>query len=76
MRSIALFVLFRFGLLAYGAESWVTLVAYLLPLTLDPSSWYFGRSLSVLLLIAAMALFAFWRSLGGKPILPGPVFEE
>ena len=73
---IALFVLFRFGLLAYAVESWVTLVAYLLPLTLNSSSWYFGRSLLVLLLIAATALFAFWRSLGGKPILPGPVFED
>jgi hypothetical protein len=30
----------------------------------------------VLLLIGAVALFAFWRSLGGKSILAGPVFED
>ena len=76
MAPIALVALFRFGLLALAAEMLVVTVAYRFPLTLDPSSWYFGRSLFVLLLMAALALFAFWRSLGGKPILPGPVFED
>ena len=76
LAPVALLLLFRFGLLAIAAETWVVLLAYRFPLTVDPSSWYFGRSLLVLLLIAATALFAFWRSLGGKPILPGPVFED
>ncbi|MEO6487869.1 MAG: serine/threonine-protein kinase [Thermoanaerobaculia bacterium] len=76
MTSIALLLLFRLGLLAFCAQAWVLFVANRFPLTLDPSSWYFGRSLFVLMLIAGVALFAFWRSLGGKPILPGPVFED
>ncbi len=74
--AIALGLLFRFGLLAITAETLVAVIAYRFPLTLDPSSWYFGRSLFVLLLVASIAVFAFWRALGGKSILPGPVFED
>ena len=73
---VGLILLFRFGLLALCAEMWVVETVHRLPLTLDSSSWYFGRSLFVLLTTAAIALFAFWRSLGGQPILPGPVFED
>jgi serine/threonine-protein kinase len=73
---IALLLIFRFGLLALAAEALVAETAQRCPLTLDRSSWYFGQSLLVLSLIAAIAIVAFWRSLGGKSILPGPVFEE
>lgn len=73
---IALILLFRFGLLALCAEAWVVEVARRLPLTVDPSSWYFGRSFFALAIVAALALIAFWQSLGEKPLFPGPVFED
>ena len=40
------------------------------PLTLDTHAWYFGRSLCVLLLFVAFALYTFFVSLGGKRWLP------
>jgi hypothetical protein len=39
-----------------------------LPLTLDADAWYFGRSLFVMLLIGALALYGFVISVGGRPV--------
>ena len=37
------------------------------PLTLDTNAWYFGHSLVVLLVVAALATYGFLVSLGGRP---------
>ncbi len=68
--AAALAVLYRFGLLAmsFMAVPWTFLRA--VPVTLDASAWYFGRSLFALLLIVALALCGFFISLGGKRWLP------
>jgi hypothetical protein len=39
------------------------------PLTLDPSAWYFGASISVLVLVAAIAAYGFHTSIAGQPLM-------
>jgi hypothetical protein len=46
------------------------------PLTTQTSSWYSGISLTGILLMAAMALYGFYTSLGGRPVFGGAVLEE
>ncbi|HVR38732.1 MAG TPA: protein kinase, partial [Thermoanaerobaculia bacterium] len=62
-------VLYRFGALALSASAFTALTLRRLPLTLDPSSWYFGRSLLALGLIAALAAYGFVVATGGRRIL-------
>jgi len=40
------------------------------------SSWYAGMSLAGILLMAAIAFYAFYTSLGGRPVLGGAVLQE
>ncbi|MGA2689687.1 MAG: hypothetical protein ABSE85_16620, partial [Candidatus Korobacteraceae bacterium] len=46
------------------------------PLTTQGSAWYAGISLTGILLMAAMALYGFYTSLGGRPVFGGAVLEE
>jgi Protein kinase domain len=46
------------------------------PLTTQSSAWYAGISLAGILLMAAMALYGFYTSLGGQPVFGGAVLEE
>ena len=69
--SITVLVLiFRFGLLAYGAGVFSYLFIRRVPITLDPSAWYFGRSMFALMLLVAVAIYGFVISMGGKRWLP------
>ncbi len=66
--ALATFV--RFGLLPLAVAGMPLFFLRTVPLTLDTSAWYFGRSLFCLLLVAAMAFYGFVVSLGGKRLLP------
>ena len=46
------------------------------PLTTQGSAWYAGISLTGILFMAAMALYGFYTSLGGRPVFGGAVLEE
>ena len=46
------------------------------PLTTQGSAWYAGISLTGILLIAAMALYGFYTSLGGRPVFGGAVLDD
>ena len=46
------------------------------PLTTQGSAWYAGISLAGILLMAAMAFYGFYTSLGGRPVFGGAVLEE
>ena len=59
-------VFLRVGVVAFIATFFVD-VLFRVPVTLDPSAWYFGNSLVVLLGLAAVATAAFVISLGGRP---------
>ena len=68
-------VSFRFGFLAMVSAAYMIL-AFKLPLTFDPSSWYFGRSALTLATLTVIALWAFVTSLGGKPMFGRLAFDE
>jgi len=67
--GLELLVLLRFGLLALIATAMTENFLGSSPLTLDASRWYFGYSLVVLLLVAALAAWAFRTTLAGRPLL-------
>ena len=46
------------------------------PLTTQGSAWYAGISLAGIMLMAAIALYAFYTSVGGRPVFAGATFEE
>jgi len=74
--SMALFLLIRFGLLALVANYvlWYLLTNF--PLTIEASAWYAGISLVGILLMAAIAFYGFYNSLGGRPVFGSAVLEE
>jgi hypothetical protein len=74
--SLAAFVMIRFGLLALVANFMVAQILTRFPLTTHGSVWYAGISLTGILLMAAMAFYGFYTSLGGRPMFGGAVLEE
>ena len=74
--GLAVFLLIRFGLLAGLANAVIYFLLKQFPLTFQGSAWYAGISLAVILLMAALALYSFYTSLGGRPIFERAVLEE
>ncbi len=74
--SLAVLVMIRFGLLALVTNFMVYFVLQRFPLTTQGSAWYAGISLTGILLIAALSFYAFYTSLGGRPVFGGAVLEE
>jgi hypothetical protein len=66
---LVLLVLLRFGLLAMIATMMAESFLWCSALTLDASRWYFGHSLVVLLVVAALAAWGFRTALAGRPLL-------
>ncbi len=69
-------VMLRFGLLSLAATAYIFQCLLVLPLTLDTSAWYFGRSFLGMFVIAAGVIYAFFIALGGKPLFGTPLLEE
>jgi hypothetical protein len=46
------------------------------PRTTQIATWYAALSLAGILLMAAMAFYGFYTSLGGRPVFGSPVLEE
>jgi len=74
--TLTVFLLIRFGLLAVVAAGVFNDLLGSFPLTTQGSAWYAGISLAGILLMAAVALYAFYTSLGGRPVFGGAVLEE
>ncbi len=72
---ILIFLMTRFGLLAAVTSMVVTWYVEL-PLTLDFSRSYFGRSAVVLLLVAGIAGWGFYTALAGRSAFGGAAIEE
>jgi hypothetical protein len=70
-----IFVFLRFGLLALALSG---IFGYLLDhsLTLDPSSFYFGPSLFLLAVLAALAIYGFRIALAGRPMFSAMRLED
>ena len=64
------------GVLACETAFFVVTAASFSPLTLSARDWFFERSLFVLLVLAALAVFAFRASLAGKPLLGRLALED
>jgi len=74
--GLAVFLLIRFGLLAGLANAVIYDLLTHFPLTTEASAWYAGISLAGILLMAAMAFYGFYTSLGGRPLFGKVVLEE
>jgi len=74
--GLIVFLLIRFGLLAIVAQGFVNGLLSAGPLTTQGSAWYAGISLTGILLMAALAFYGFYTSLGGRPVFGGAAFEE
>ncbi|MGH9365423.1 MAG: protein kinase domain-containing protein [Thermoanaerobaculia bacterium] len=74
--ALLVFVAARFGILALYATFFTVTIILALPLTLDFSRWYAGRSLFVLLIVVGLAFGGFWIALGGKSPFGTVALEE
>jgi eukaryotic-like serine/threonine-protein kinase len=73
--TIVWLVLFRAGLLAFAAMFNVMRLIDQVPLTPDPASWYLGATLLSLAFIVAPALYGFWTSQAGRPLIRDEILE-
>ena len=71
-----IFIYFRFGLLSLAAAFLFlnSLVAF--PITTQFSAWHFKTGIAGLALLLAFALYAFYTSLGGRPMFGTPRLDE
>jgi len=76
LATLLVFVAARFGILALYATFLALGLLVGMPLTLDFSHWYAGRSLFVLLIIVGLAFCGFWIALGGKSPFGTVALEE
>ena len=74
--GLAVFCLIRFGLLTLVTNYIFYGVMKSFPLTLQGSAWYAGISLAGILLMAAIAFYGFYTSLGGRPAFGGAMLED
>ncbi len=73
----AVLLIIRFGLLAEAATLFFQVcLLENFPLTTQTSAWYADISLAGILLMAAIAFYSFYISLGGRPVFGGAVLEE
>jgi len=62
-------VLFRFGVLALSVAAYFATVLRMMPVTLDPSTWYFARSIASVAVLAAITIAGFIFALGDRASL-------
>jgi eukaryotic-like serine/threonine-protein kinase len=73
--SAMVFVLLRFGLLAAIVMFFVNFALGNAVVTLDPSKWFFPTSATLLLFVAALAVYGFYSSRAGEPLLGRRIFD-
>jgi hypothetical protein len=76
LNIVTVFLLRRLGLLWLVVAFVFDGLLSSFPLTTQGSAWYAGISLTGILLMAAMAFYGFYTSLGGRPVFGGAVLEE
>ena len=73
--GIVAFVVSRFGLVALAAGIFVADLVGNLPSTANFSAWYASGPIFALVLVAALAFWAFHTSLAGRPIFSRELFD-
>jgi len=76
IHGLAVFLLIRFGVLAIMAYLLFGVFLGNFPLTTDMSAWYASIGLAGMLLMAAMAFYGFYTSLGGRPLFGSAALDE
>ena len=66
--SIAVLIVFRFGLVPLACAAFTVDLLANVPFTSDLSAWYMGTSIFCLLSVVALAGWGFYTSLGGEPL--------
>jgi len=66
----------RYGLVAVAVASFANLALRNFPVTLNFSAWYAGLGLAPLIAVLALAVFAFYTSLGGQKVFRGSLLED
>jgi predicted Ser/Thr protein kinase len=66
----------RFGLLALYSCFLFTSLMRGFPITSNFSSWYAGNTLFVFVFIMSLAIYGFYTSLAGQPLLKGKLLED
>ena len=74
--ALSLLVLIRFGLLALYVYNVYFAMLSVLPVTLDFSRWYIGRSLFLLLVLIGLAVYGFRAALAGRAAFNMPGLED
>jgi Protein kinase domain len=74
--AVSTFVLMRFGLLAQAVGLFFCYVLYQTPVTLDFRAWYGQAAMIYMLALAAMILYGFIVSLGGRPLFRDVFFKD
>jgi serine/threonine protein kinase len=70
------FVLMRFGFVAAFLGQYASSIIVIFPITLDTSAWYCHYGYLVLAIFAAIVLYAFRTSLGGRPLIAAPQLDD
>lgn len=70
------FLLLRFGLLAFAAALAFDQLLTSFPITTQTSAWYFETGLTGVVLLLGLAGYAFYTSLGGQPLFGRALIED
>ena len=76
LTTLAMFALTRFGLLAMISFWLFFYLTLVLPTTFDTSRFYFFDSLLVILTALVIAIYAFYISIAGQPILNRDILKK
>jgi hypothetical protein len=74
--GVCLLDLIRFGLLATVVGILFNVILVWFPITTQLSAWYSGIGLTGLVLLLGLTAYAFYTSLGGRPIFQGKLMED
>jgi len=66
----------RYGLVALTSANFASFALRSFPVTLNFSVWYTGIGLTPLVAVLALAVFAFYTSLGGQKVFQGSLLED
>jgi len=73
--SVAMILLFRFGIVVLLAWNFAALMLSAAPMTLHFAAWYAGNTLFCMGVLVAVALYAFRISLAGRPLFSEALLE-
>jgi hypothetical protein len=73
--GIAAFAVVRYGLIVLATAVFTANVLLNVPFTLDLSEWYAPGAICVVLSFVALAVWGFYTSLAGQPLLKEELFE-